>query len=92
MHCTFKDNAAARVVRAAGSTSWGGGAISTQFGTLLLESCLFEGNAADDEGGALDAWARPRTPFLVLGSWDKNTGICAGAMPYRRDFAATTRI
>ena len=21
------------------------------------------------------------TPFLVLGFWDKNTGICAGAMP-----------
>ena len=24
-------------------------------------------------------------PFLVLGFWDKHTGICAGAMPYRRD-------
>ena len=21
-------------------------------------------------------------PFLVLGFWDKNTGLCAGAMPY----------
>ena len=31
-------------------------------------------------------------PFLVLGFWDKNTGICAGAMPYRRDFPATTGI
>ena len=31
-------------------------------------------------------------PFSVLGFWDKNTGICAGAMPYRRDFTATTRI
>ena len=25
-------------------------------------------------------------PFLVLGFWDKSTGICAGAMPYRRIF------
>jgi hypothetical protein len=25
--------------------------------------------------------------FSVLGFWDKNTGICAGAMPYRRDFS-----
>ena len=31
-------------------------------------------------------------PFSVLGFWVKNTGICAGAMPYRRDFTATTRI
>ena len=31
-------------------------------------------------------------PFLVLGFWDKNTGICAGAMPYRRDFPTTTRL
>ena len=31
-------------------------------------------------------------PFSVLGFWDKNTGICAGTMPYRRDFSATTRI
>ena len=31
-------------------------------------------------------------PFLVLGFWYKNTGICAGAMTYRRDFPATTRI
>ena len=31
-------------------------------------------------------------PFSVLGFWDKNTGICAGAMPYRRDFTATARI
>ena len=31
-------------------------------------------------------------PFLVLGFWDKSTGICASAMPYRRDFQATTRI
>ena len=31
-------------------------------------------------------------PFSVLGFWDNNTGICAGAMPYRRDFTATTRI
>ena len=31
--------------------------------------------------------------FLVLGVWDKNTGIlCAGAMEYRRDFPTTTRI
>ena len=28
-------------------------------------------------------------PFLVLGFRDKNTGICAGAMPYRRNFPAT---
>ena len=26
-------------------------------------------------------------PFLVLDFWDKTTGICAGAMPYRRDFS-----
>ena len=31
-------------------------------------------------------------PFLVLGFWDENTGIYAGAMPYRRDFPATTGI
>ena len=31
-------------------------------------------------------------PFSVLGFWDKNNGIYAGAMPYRRDFPATTRI
>ena len=31
-------------------------------------------------------------PFSVLGFWDKNAGICAGAMPYRRDFPATTGI
>ena len=31
-------------------------------------------------------------PFSVLGFWVKSTGICAGAMPYRRDFTATTRI
>ena len=30
--------------------------------------------------------------FLVKGLWDKNTGICAGAKPYRRDFPSTTRI
>ena len=29
-------------------------------------------------------------PFSVLRFWDKNTGICAGAMPYLRDFPATT--
>ena len=28
----------------------------------------------------------------VLGFWDKNTMACAGAMPCRRDFPATTRI
>ena len=32
------------------------------------------------------------TPFLVLDLWDKNTGICTGAMPYRRDFTVTTGI
>ena len=26
-------------------------------------------------------------PFSVLGFWDKNTGICAGAMPYRPGFS-----
>ena len=31
-------------------------------------------------------------PFSVLGFWVKSTGMCAGAMPYRRDFTATTRI
>ena len=30
--------------------------------------------------------------FLVLGFWDKNTGICTSTMPYRRDFPASTRI
>ena len=30
--------------------------------------------------------------YFVLGFWDKNTGICAGAIPYRRDFPATTGI
>ena len=30
--------------------------------------------------------------FSVLGFWDKNAGICAGAMPYRRDVQATSRI
>ena len=29
---------------------------------------------------------------LVPGFWDTNTGICAGAMPHRRDFPTTTRI
>ena len=29
-------------------------------------------------------------PFCVLGFWDKNTGIYAGAMPFRRDSPATT--
>ena len=24
-------------------------------------------------------------PCLVLGFWDEDTGICAGAMPHRRD-------
>ena len=31
-------------------------------------------------------------PFLVLGFWDKNAVICAGAMPHRRGFPATTGI
>ena len=31
-------------------------------------------------------------PFVVLGFWDKNTGICTGTMPYRWDFPATTGI
>ena len=33
-------------------------------------------------------------PFLVreLGFWDKYTGICAGAMSYRRDFPAIAGI
>ena len=31
-------------------------------------------------------------PFLVLGFWDTNTGVCTGAMPYRRDILATTGI
>ena len=30
--------------------------------------------------------------FLVLSFWNKNTEICVGAMPYRRDFPTTTRI
>ena len=31
-------------------------------------------------------------PAELVGFWDKNTVICAGAMPYRPDFPATTRI
>ena len=31
-------------------------------------------------------------PFLVLGFWDKITGMCAGVMPHFRNCAATTRI
>ena len=31
-------------------------------------------------------------PFSVLGFCEKKNGICAGVMPYRRDFPATTRI
>ena len=31
-------------------------------------------------------------PFSVLGLWDKNTGICAGARSYRQDVPATTRM
>ena len=31
-------------------------------------------------------------PFSELGFWDKNTGICASATSYRRDFLATIRI
>ena len=31
-------------------------------------------------------------PFSVPGFWDKTTGICASAMPHRRDSPATTRI
>ena len=34
----------------------------------------------------------PITPVLVIGFWDKNTGIRAGAMPYRHNFPATTGI
>ena len=30
--------------------------------------------------------------WSVLGFWDKNTMACAGAMPFRRYFPATTRI
>ena len=30
--------------------------------------------------------------FLILDFWDKHTGICAGTMPSRRDFPATTGI
>ena len=33
----------------------------------------------------------PNYTFSILGFWDKNIGICAGAMPYRRDFSATTK-
>ena len=36
--------------------------------------------------------ARGFITFLELDFWDINTGICTGAMPYRRDFTATTRI
>ena len=36
--------------------------------------------------------ARFCIPFSVLGFWDKHAMICAGAMPHRRDFPATTRI
>ena len=30
-------------------------------------------------------------PSLLLGFWDRNTVVCAGAIPYRKDFPATTR-
>ena len=33
-----------------------------------------------------------RVLYFVLGFWDKNTVMCAGAIPYRRYFPATTRI
>ena len=36
----------------------------------------------------LEEWSR----FLGLDFWDKNTMECTSAMPYRRDFLATTRI
>ena len=29
--------------------------------------------------------------FSVLGFWDKYTGICASAMPYRQNFPTTAR-
>ena len=31
-------------------------------------------------------------PILVLGFWDENTVMCAGAMPYQRDFPAAPKI
>ena len=31
-------------------------------------------------------------PLLVLGFWDTNIATYSGAMPYRRDFTATTGI
>ena len=59
----------------------------------------FQGDGAD--GGVvfhgLRAHAKLITttqswPSSVLAFWDKITGICAGTMPYRRDFPVTTRI
>ena len=52
-----------------------------------LSSALLSGHCH-----AKNKFAGRIIPFSVLGFWDKNTGVCAGAMPYRRDFTATTRI
>ena len=41
---------------------------------------------------AKNKFARRFIPFSVLGFWDKNTVIWAGAMPYHRYFPITTRI
>ena len=53
------------------------------------EPCAF---AQGTHGHAKNKIARRFILFLVLGFWDKNTGICAGAMPYRQDFPDTTGI
>ena len=70
------------------------------FSDKMLETRLYR----LDSNGSLGRFERERTPHAnlnattpnwplsVLGFWDKNTGICAGVMPYRRDFMATTRI
>ena len=50
-------------------------------------------NTIDAVATSCAALGAPNCPaVLVLGFWDENTGICAGAMPCRRDVPATTRI
>ena len=62
--------------------------------SILVSGVIF-GLGATSEGFCIHAKnkiAGRMITFLVLGFWDKNTGTCAGAMPYRRDFPTTTRI
>ena len=52
----------------------------------------FQGVVGPMQGCAVPHPTTRNWPFSVLGFWVKNTGVCPGAMPYRRDFTATTRI